>query len=111
MSTIELATTLAIGTMLVLAPIDPQPIRDLNTPLPDPEPEPTPEPPKTVLNLDHWGTLWGTSTTPEAESETTHALTEGASIEEWETTTVDGQPLRVLRVTHPKWGTDLRVFT
>lgn len=34
MSTIELAATVAIGTALVLAPIDPQPIRDLNTPIP-----------------------------------------------------------------------------
>ncbi|ELP67649.1 hypothetical protein STRTUCAR8_08576 [Streptomyces turgidiscabies Car8] len=40
MSTIELATVSIIGTALVLAPIDPQPIRDLNTPTPDPEPEP-----------------------------------------------------------------------
>jgi hypothetical protein len=32
--TIELATTVVIGTALVLAPIDPQPIRDLNTPAP-----------------------------------------------------------------------------
>ena len=34
MSTIELATTSVIGTALVLASIDPQPIRDLNTPAP-----------------------------------------------------------------------------
>ena len=34
MGTIELATTTLIGTALVLAPIDPQPIRDLNTPPP-----------------------------------------------------------------------------
>jgi hypothetical protein len=40
--TIELATATVIATALVLAPIDPQPIRDLNTPLPEPEPEPAP---------------------------------------------------------------------
>lgn len=34
MDTTELATTVVIGTALVLAPIDPQPIRDLNTPAP-----------------------------------------------------------------------------
>lgn len=34
MSTIELAATVIAGTALVLAPIDPQPIRDLNTPAP-----------------------------------------------------------------------------
>lgn len=34
MDTFELATTVVAGTALVLAPIDPQPIRDLNTPVP-----------------------------------------------------------------------------
>lgn len=34
MDTFELATTVITGTALVLAPIDPQPIRDLNTPPP-----------------------------------------------------------------------------
>jgi hypothetical protein len=34
MDTFELATTVIAGTALVLAPIDPQPIRDLNTPIP-----------------------------------------------------------------------------
>jgi hypothetical protein len=42
LSTIELATTAVIGTALVFAPIDPQPLRDLNAPLPEPEPEPAP---------------------------------------------------------------------
>ena len=40
MDTFELAATVIAGTALVLAPIDPQPIRDLNTPIPDPTPEP-----------------------------------------------------------------------
>lgn len=40
MDTTTLAATVVIGTALVLAPIDPQPIRDLNAPLPEPEPEP-----------------------------------------------------------------------
>jgi hypothetical protein len=40
--TIELAAIVAAGTAIVLAPIDPQPLRDLNTPLPKPEPEPAP---------------------------------------------------------------------
>lgn len=34
MNTIELATVVVAGSALVLAPIDPQPIRDLNTPAP-----------------------------------------------------------------------------
>lgn len=60
MSTIELATTLTIGTALVLAPIDPQPLRDLNTPLPEPQPEPITFDEKLArqvrdaLGLRHW---------------------------------------------------------
>ncbi|MBL1086776.1 hypothetical protein JK359_33255 [Streptomyces actinomycinicus] len=42
MDTIGLAGTVVIGTALVLAPIDPQPIRDLNTPAPEPHREPAP---------------------------------------------------------------------
>ncbi|MFE2563066.1 hypothetical protein [Streptomyces mirabilis] len=61
MDTFELATTVVAGTALVLAPIDPQPIRDLNTPLPEPEPEPAPALDqkliarvRTALGLTHW---------------------------------------------------------
>jgi hypothetical protein len=60
LNTIELATTVAIGTALVLAPIDPQPIRELNTPIPDPAPEPIVFDQeliarvRTALGLKHW---------------------------------------------------------
>ncbi|MFF7142268.1 hypothetical protein ACFZB5_13600 [Streptomyces nodosus] len=43
MSTIELATTVAIGTALVLAPIPAQAVRDLNASPPEPQPAPAPE--------------------------------------------------------------------
>ena len=63
MDTTALAATVVIGTALVLAPIHPQPIRDLNTPLPEPEPEPEPVPAfdeeliarvRTALGLSRW---------------------------------------------------------
>ncbi|MFE2710594.1 hypothetical protein ACFXKI_01035 [Streptomyces mirabilis] len=59
MDTFELATITTIGTALVLAPIDPQPIRDLNTPLPEPEPVPAFDEAliarvRTALGLSHW---------------------------------------------------------
>lgn len=110
LSTIELATTTIIGTALVLAPIDPQPIRDLSAPLPEPEPEPTPAEPTPVINYDHWGTVWGFSTLTDFETETTQERAEGATVEEWETADRDGQPMRVVRVTHPKYGIDIRVI-
>lgn len=98
MSTIELATTLAIGTALVLAPINPQPLRDLNTPLPEPTPEPEPTP---VANYDYYGSLWGYDTVAKAEADITQAHAKGHTIDEWNVTDRDGQPLRIVRTTDP----------
>lgn len=67
--------------------------------------------PTVVTNLDHFGSLWGHSTATDAEAETAKARTEGATVEEWETTNRDSQPLRIVRVTHPKFGIDIRVLT
>lgn len=100
MDTIELATTVAIGTALVLAPIDPQPIRDLNTPLPEPTPEPVVEP-AVVANYDHYGTLWGYDTITKAENDITQARAKGHAIDEWQVADRDGQPLRIVRTTDP----------
>ena len=66
---------------------------------------------RTVANFDTYGTLWGFSTVEDAEREIAEERAEGASVEEWETADRDGQPLRVLFVTHPRWGTDIRVFS
>ncbi|MFF8656796.1 hypothetical protein [Streptomyces huasconensis] len=72
--------------------------------------QPSPGP---VVTLDHWGTTWGTTTVQQAEAEADikTARTQGATIDEWETTDRDDLPLRVVRVTHPRFGTDICVFT
>lgn len=62
-----------------------------------------------VANFDDYGSLWGFDTVGTAEAEIVAARVEGAVIEEWETADRDGQPLHVVRVVHPKWGTDIRV--
>lgn len=100
MSTIELATTTVIGTALVLAPIDPRPIRDLNTPPAEPEPEPVIEP-AVVANYDCYGSLWGHDTVTKAEADIAQARAKGHAIDEWNVTDRDGQPLRIVRTTDP----------
>lgn len=96
MSTIELAAVVVIGTALVLAPIDPQPIRDLNTPLPElaPEPEPTP-----VTNYDHYGSTWGYDTVAKVEAGIAERRSEGATVDEWAVVDRDGNPMRIVRTT------------
>lgn len=98
LSTIELATTVAIGTALVLAPINPQPIRDLNTPLPEPTPEPEPTP---VLNYDNYGSYWGAETIANTEALIARERAAGTAIDEWHVTNRDGQPLRIVRCADP----------
>ena len=98
MDTIELATTVVIGTALVLAPITPQPIRDLNTPHPDPEPDPEPTP---VLNYDNHGSYWGTETITNTEALIARERASGTAIDEWNVTDLDGQPLRIVRLADP----------
>jgi hypothetical protein len=98
MDTYELAAVTLIGTALVLAPIDPQPIRDLNTPPPAPVVEPKPEP-AVVANYDCYGSLWGHDTITKAEADFAETLVEGGTVEEWHVTDPDGQPLRIVRTT------------
>lgn len=98
MSTIELATIVAAGTAVVLAPIDPQPIRDLNTPISDPEPEPEPTP---VLNYDNHGSYWGAETIANTEALIGRERAAGTAIDEWNVTDRDGQPLRIVRCADP----------
>jgi hypothetical protein len=100
LSTIELATTVVIGTALVFAPIDHQPIRDLNTPHPEPTPEPVIEP-AVVANYDHYGSLWGHDTVTKAEADIAQACAQGHAIDEWNVTDRDGNPLRIVRTTDP----------
>ena len=98
MSTIELATTTVIGTALVLAPIDPKPIRDLNTPIPEPAPEPEPTP---VTNYDCYGSLWGHDTVTRAEAGIAERRSEGATVDEWDAVDRVGNPMRIVRTTDP----------
>ncbi|MYU24612.1 hypothetical protein [Streptomyces sp. SID8352] len=98
MSTMNLAATVVAGTALVLAPIDPQPIRDLNTPLPVPAPEPEPTP---VLNFDNHGTYWGCDTIANTEALIARERAAGTAIDEWHVTDYDGQPLRIVRCADP----------
>ncbi len=67
--------------------------------------------PTIVVNYDHFGSLWGHSTTEETVAEIAEARTEGATVEEWNTSDRNGQPLCIARVIHPKYGTDIRAFT
>lgn len=98
MSTIELAAIVAAGTALVLAPIDPQAVRDLNTPIPEPEPDPEPTP---VLNYDNYGSYWGAETIANTEALIARERTAGSAIDEWKTADRDGQPLRIVRIADP----------
>jgi hypothetical protein len=96
LSTIELAAIVTAATAVVLAPIDPQPIRDLNTP--EPAPEPVPEP-ATVANYDYYGTLWGHDTVTKTEADIATARANGYAIDEWNVTDPDGNLLRIVRTT------------
>ena len=64
---------------------------------------------QTVANFDDYGSLWGFNIVADAEAENAESLAEGADVDEWHVTDRDGQPLRVVRVVHPRWGTDIRV--
>ncbi|MGW5197340.1 hypothetical protein [Streptomyces spiralis] len=66
---------------------------------------------QTVAHLDQWGSIWGFSTVEDTDGDIAEARAEGASIQEWETVDRDGRPLRVVRATHPAWGTDIHVFS
>lgn len=92
------AAIVAAGTAIVLAPIDPQPIRDLNTPPPAPVVEPEPEP-AVVANYDCYGGLWGHDTVTEAEAHFAKTHAEGGTVEEWNVTDRAGRPLRIVRTT------------
>ena len=100
MDTTALAATVVIGAALVLAPIDPQPLRDLNTPPVEPIAEPEPEP-AVVANYDHYGSLWGHDTVTKTEADIERARALGHTVEEWQVTDYDGRLLRIARTTDP----------
>lgn len=95
-STIHLATIVAAGTALVLAPIHPA---TTNTPT---RTTPTPKPqPATVHNYDNHGSYWGASTIAETNADITQAQLSGQHINEWHVTDPTGQPLRIVRIADP----------
>ncbi|MGX1254173.1 hypothetical protein RKD48_006684 [Streptomyces ambofaciens] len=98
MDTYELAAVTVIGTAIVLAPIAPQPIRELNTPPAPPVVEPELEP-AVVANYDCYGSLWGHDTITKAEADFAETLAEGGTVDEWHVADLDGQPLRIVRTT------------
>ncbi|MFJ6729395.1 hypothetical protein ACIQPQ_31285 [Streptomyces sp. NPDC091281] len=99
MTTIELAATVVAGTALVLAPIDPQPIRDLNTPPAEPQPEPATPESAVVANYDNHGSFWGYDTLTATEAAIASAG--GATIDEWHVTDRNGHQLRIVRIQDP----------
>lgn len=103
-TTAHAAAIVTAATALVLAPLNPQPIRDLNTSIPTPEPEPATEPatePAVVANYDHYGSPWGHDTVTKAQADIAQAAAQGHAIDEWNVTDRDGQPLRIVRTTDP----------
>ncbi|KUF18454.1 hypothetical protein [Streptomyces silvensis] len=64
-----------------------------------------------VATYDNYGSLWGHSTTADAEADITEARGTGADIHEWTTIDRDGHPLRVVRIYDPTFLDTISVFT
>lgn len=64
-----------------------------------------------AIAYDNHGTRWGTNTPENAETLIADERTAGTSIDEWETTDRDGQPLRVVRIPDASWLDTIFVFT
>ncbi|MET8113797.1 hypothetical protein [Streptomyces prasinus] len=92
MKTTAQAAIVAAGAAVVLAPVDPQAIRDLNTP----EPEPA-----VVAHYTINGTCWGHDTTTGTEEMLARAHNDGLVVHEWHVTDRDGWPLRITRIVDP----------
>lgn len=102
MASTHAAAIVAAGTAVVLAPIDPQVVRDLNDAHEAPEPGPTPESePTPVLNFDNHGTYWGCDTVANTEALIARERAAGTVINEWNVTDRDGQPMRIVRCADP----------
>ncbi|MFC4500644.1 MULTISPECIES: hypothetical protein [Streptomyces] len=67
--------------------------------------------PVRVANYDNYGSLWGYETAATAEQDITAARANGATVDEWETTDRDGQPLRIVRMADPTFLDTISVFT
>lgn len=66
--------------------------------------QPAPPPsPATVINLDSYGSTWGTSTIRETDALITDERARGTAIDEWNTTDRDGCLLRIVRLADPEF--------
>lgn len=98
MTSIEAAAIVTAGAALVLAPIDPQPLREPTAPPATPVVEPEPE---IVVNFDSYGTRWGTDTLTATEALITSERAAGTVIHEWTTVDRNSSPLRIVRLADP----------
>ncbi|MDX3230574.1 hypothetical protein [Streptomyces sp. ME19-01-6] len=65
---------------------------------------------QTVLNFDNHGSFWGESTIADAEVDIEQAQIFGQSINEWNVTDRDGNPLRIVRIADPDFLDTISVF-
>lgn len=66
---------------------------------------------RTVANFDNHGSFWGYDTVEKAEADIDEARTAGTTVDEWETTDRDGQPLHVVRLADPEFLDTICVFS
>ncbi|WAL93969.1 hypothetical protein [Streptomyces sp. Je 1-369] len=64
----------------------------------------------TVLNLDSYGSTWGTSTLQETEADIAEARAAGTAIDEWTIADRDDQPLRIVRLADPTFLDTIHVI-
>ena len=108
---IDLAAIVAAGTAVVLAPIDPKPLRVIVADLDVPQPAPAPEPaPAVVENFDNYGSFWGASTIADTDAGIEKARASGRPVDEWHVTDRAGQSLRIVRIADPDFLDDISVI-
>ncbi|WCN06042.1 hypothetical protein [Streptomyces sp. M92] len=73
--------------------------------------QPSPTDHAVAIAYDNHGSRWGTNSVENAETLIANERQAGASIDEWDTTDRDGQPLRVVRIPDADWLDTIFVFT
>lgn len=64
----------------------------------------------TVLNFDNYGSFWGVDTVSATLAAIDEARTDGALVEEWNVTDLDGNPIRIVRIADPTFLDDICVI-
>lgn len=54
-----------------------------------------------AVNLDNYGSVWGTDSIQATEALIAEERAAGTQVDEWETTDLDGQPMRIVRLADP----------